>query len=760
MSKRIACGPSGLVMALLVLAGCGGGGGVSSVPPPAPAPTPAPVPTPTPTPTPAPAPVDFQTAEYNRATGLRLANAIPAYQAGSTGRGVTAAVIDSGVNPDSVEFVGRISPASQDVAGSRGLGDDAGHGSAVADVLLGAKNDFVVHGAAFDATLLALRTDTPGSCGTKGDCSHSDTNIARALDIAVTQGARVANISLGGVAANLTLRNAISRATAAGMVIVISAGNDSAADPSQLALIATDPVAHGQVIVAGSYDANKAISSFSNRAGSAAAVYLTALGEGVRAIDQHDASNLIWTGTSFSAPFVSGAVALLAQAFPNLTGAQIVQLLFDSADDLGAAGTDPVYGRGGLDIGRAFAARGSTSLAGSQVAVDLAATSASLSPAMGDAAQKGMGAVVLDGFSRAYAVDFARSIQRAQPRSSLAGTLGQSFRGASLAAGGTMVAVSIADTPGGATVRRLSLSSNEAVRARATAGMIASRIDPRTSIAFGFGQSGASVAGQLVGRSEPAFLVARGPGDLLGFDRQGQRVAMVRRSFGRLGVTASAESGEGLLYQGTPGARDPWFRSPYSLMSLGADRRLGGLRLSGGLTRLTEDRTVLGAHFGPLFGGGASATWFADLRADWRFGPGWSLAAAARQGWTHAAQGGLMSGSTAIRSNAFSFDVAKTGVLGRGDQFAFRIAQPLRVSSGGLGLRLPTSYDYATGAVGYADELLNLSPTGREIDMEASYARMLLGGRMDANLFWRRDPGNFAAAPDDRGAALRWRVDF
>jgi hypothetical protein len=757
MMKRIACGPSGLVMALAVLSGCGGGGGVSSVPPPAPAPTPTPVPTPTPTPT--PPPVNFRTAEYLRSNGLELANAVPAYQAGATGAGVTAAVVDSGVNPNSPEFAGRISGASQDVAGSRGLGDDSGHGTAVSAVLLAAKNNAEIHGMAFDATLLALRTDTPGSCTSTNDCSHSDTNIARALDIAVAQGARVANLSLGGSAANVTLRNAIARATAAGMVIVISAGNDSAANPTDLALIATDPIARNQVIVVGAYDTSRTIADFSNRAGTTSNVFLTALGEDVRAFDQNGTA-FIYAGTSFSAPYVSGAAALLAQAFPNLTGAQIAQLLFDSADDLGAGGTDPVYGRGGLNIGKAFAPRGGASLAGSAVPVDLAASSATLSPAMGDAAQKGMGAIVLDGFSRAYAVDFARSIRRAEPRSSLAGTLGQSFRGASLAAGGTMVAVSIADAPGASAVRRLSLSENEAVRARTTAGMIASRIDPKTSIAFGFGQSGASVAGQLAGRSEPAFLVARNSGDLLGFDRNDQRAAMLRRSVGKVGLTVSAESGEGLLYQGTPGVRDPYFRSPYSLMSLTADRRFGGLRLSGGLSRLTEGRTVLGAHFGPMFGGEGSSSWFADLRADWAFGSGWSVSAAARQGWTSAAGGGLLSGTPVIRSNAFSFDMAKAGVFDGGDQLAFRIAQPLRVSSGGLRLHLPTSYNYQTGAVGYSDELLNIAPTGREIDMEASYARLLFGGRMDANLFWRRDPGNFAAAPDDLGAALRWRVGF
>jgi hypothetical protein len=730
-----------------MLAACGGGGGGGILSTPAPSPAPAPAPTPTPT----PAPTNFRTAEYNRQAGLELANAVPAYQAGATGRGVTAAVIDSGVDANSAEFAGRISSASQDLVSTRGIQDEGGHGTAVSGVLLAAKNDSGIHGVAFDATLLALRTDTPGSCTASDGCSHSDNAIARALDVATAQGARVVNISLGGEGANPTLRTAIGRATAAGIVIVFSAGNDSAADPSDLALIANDPISRGLVLVAGSIDSTKTISSFSNRAGSTASVYVTALGEGVRSFDETGAA-FLFSGTSFSAPFVSGAVALLAQAFPNLTGAQIVQLLLDSADDLGGSGVDSTYGHGALNIGRAFAPRGSTSLAGSAIPVDALSASASLSPAMGDAAQKGMSAVILDSLDRAYEVNLAQQVRRAQPQSGLAGTLSRNWRGTSLSAGGSMVAVSIADTPGGVAMRRLSLSQNQATQARAMAGVIASRIDPLTSVAFGFGQSGASLSGQLNGRVEPAFLVARGPGDLTGFDRTEQRAASVRRAFGSVGITAAAESGDGLLYQGTPGVRDPWLRSPYALMSLSADRRFGGMRIAGGVTRLTEDRTLLGAHFGPLFGGGGSATWFADVRADWTLGS-WSLAASARQGWTG------MAGDT-IRSNAFSFDVVKAGVLDGGDQFALRAAQPLRVASGGLSLNLPVSYDYETGAVAYADQRLNLAPTGREIDVEASYARMMFGGRMDTNIFWRRDPGNFAAAPDDMGAAFRWRVGF
>ena len=703
--------------------------------------------------------MNYRTAEYNRSTGLELANAVPAYQAGATGQGVLAAVIDSGVNPSSVEFSGRIAPASQDVSGTRGLGDDGGHGTAVSGVLLAAKNDSGIHGVAFNSTLLALRTDTPGSCNAAGDCSHSDNAIARALDIATAQGAKVANLSLGGSSANATLRAAIGRATATGMVIVMSAGNDSSDNPSDLAAIATDPLARSQVIVAGSHNAGKTISSFSNRAGTTAQVFVTALGEEVRSFDEAGQA-FLYSGTSFSAPFVSGAVALLAQAFPNLTGAQIVQLLLESADDLGAAGTDGVYGRGALNIGRAFQPRGQASLAGSATPVSLAANQATLSPAMGDAgAQTSMGAVILDGFDRAFVVDFAEQVRNARPQSGLVGALNQPHRGATLSAGTVQVAVSIAAAPGGVATEGLALDRREAVRARATAGMVASRLDPKTSIAFGFGQSAASVAGQLAGHNAPAFLVARGPADALGFDRRGQNAATLHRQFGSIGLTATAESGQGLLYREQPGVRDPYLRSPYALFGLGADRRFGGLRLAGGVSRLVEERTVLGARFGPLFGGGGAVTWLAYLRVGWSPGAGWTLGTAARQGWTRMNAGGLLDAKPLIRSAACSFDAAKTGLFG-GDQIAFRISQPLRVASGGLSVRLPVSYDYGTGAVGYADQRLDLSPEGRELAMEVSYSRLLFGGRLDANLFWRREPGHYVAAPDDLGTALRWQVQF
>ena len=129
--RRIASAHPALGLALF-LAACGGGGGVpftpSQIPPPAPAPTPTPTPNPS-----------FDTAEYRRSSAATFAGALTAYTRGATGAGVKIAVIDSGVDIDSAEFAGRIDAASRDIASTRGVDDQGGHGTSVSAVALAAK---------------------------------------------------------------------------------------------------------------------------------------------------------------------------------------------------------------------------------------------------------------------------------------------------------------------------------------------------------------------------------------------------------------------------------------------------------------------------------------------------------------------------------------------------------------------------------------------------------------------------------------------
>src|SRR3546814_9132240 len=124
------------------------------------------------------------------------------------------------------------------------------------------------------------------------------------MDAAVTKGARVVKGSLGGATPGSSLVTAIGRAADAGVIVVISAGNEGNPKPNDLALVANGASAKNMVISAGSHDAEgTTLSSFSNAAGTGQTHYLVALGNQVQTINQ-DGAAVNATGTSFAAPQV------------------------------------------------------------------------------------------------------------------------------------------------------------------------------------------------------------------------------------------------------------------------------------------------------------------------------------------------------------------------------------------------------------------------------------------------------------------------
>lgn len=754
---------------LILLSACGGGG--DSRPAPTPPPAAPPLPTPTPVPAPTPTPTSFDTAEFRRSDGPLQHGAIAAYDAGATGDGVILGVIDSGLDASSAEFAGRIHPDSNDFAGNRGIGDEGGHGSAVTAVAAGSKNDSGTHGIAFNTEILVLRTDSPGSCAMDDPddpdddgCSHGSGAIASAINQARVSGARVVNISLGGPDLSNTVRNAISNAAAAGVVVVVSAGNEGGATPEGFAAGIADS-GNGHVIIAGSVGASENISSFSNRAGSQADNYLAALGERVRA-DDNAGTAFLWSGTSFSAPQISGAVALLAQAFPNLTGAQIVDLLFTSARDAGDAGTDTTYGRGVLDIAAAFQPQGQTSLAGGQVAVDLTASGGQTSAAMGDAALQGqnVGAIILDGFDRAFALNLAHDLQVAVPEYKLTGALSGDRRNMTASSAGVQIAVNIGRTSVGLIGRdNLTLSDSNARQARMLAASVMTQVSPDMKVAFGFRRTASGLVAQMQGARAPAFLVAPTPTSERGFTGQVQSALAVRREIAGFGLTASAESGsarvdsdERRLDELTGQDRQ---RYRFSGLGFALDRQIGAASLSIAANWLSEGDTILGSRFVDTIGARGAQSWFVDGRAGYDIGSGWRVGASWRQGWTQVDSASLVTGGT-LKTSSFSADISKAGLFSGSDQIAFRFAQPLRVSSGGLNLNLPVGYSYETLQTEFGQRTLNLAPQGRELASELAYATPLWGGYLNTNLFWRQEPGHFEALSDDFGGAVRFQLKF
>lgn len=771
-TNLVACWRSATALAgATLLAACGGGGGgVSPTPPPPITSTPTPVPTPAPTPAPTPTPtgINYNTSEYNRSNGATQMSAISAYDRGGTGAGVTIAVLDSGVDVENPEFAGRIHSASQDATGNgRTIDDSDGHGTSVSGVALAAKNDSGIQGVAFGASLLALRTDSPGSCtGDEDGCQHNDNSLARAIDIALANGSRVINMSLGGSAANSTLRNAIARAAAAGAIVVISAGNDGGPEPDPLALIANDPVARNQVIIAGSVGTaldSTAVSTFSNRAGSGAAHYLAALGYRVRSFDETGTA-FLYSGTSYAAPNVSGAVALLMSAFPNLSAAQVVDILFNSATDAGAPGTDTEYGRGIINLSRAFQPIGATSLPGSEVPVS--ADNATLGGAFGDGAKLGtalQGAVILDGFDRAFAVDLAQTLNATPVQRPLAGRLTDRSRGVSVGTDQRYLFVNL--TPATSTrpwvgLAQMGVDARAADQVRARYGLVASKLDARTRMGFAVGYGAETLLHSIGGaRPDGAFITGASPLVETGFTRRDARSAAVTRQLG--GWSLGIAAGQAKAAAPRRAAFEPTREGRVDTVAVEAGRRVGPLDLKLGLSQMRESDSVLGSWSGPALGFEGAVTRFASAQAWLPLGSGFALGAGARHGWTDARLGhGLVTRADGIRSFGFQFDLAKAGVFGAADRLDFRIAQPLRVSGGRAQLTVPVGYDYATLATAYDTRFTSLAPSGREIDVEAAYSLPLLGGEFGAHLFWRNEPGHVAARSDDVGAALRFSVGF
>jgi hypothetical protein len=694
------------------------------------------------------------------------ANAIAAYNAGATGKGVKLAIVDSGINPNLAEFAGRVDPASGDVAGNRGVSDEGGHGTAVSAVAAAARNDTGTLGVAFDATIISERADSPGSCASADGCEFFDGAIAAGIDDARLAGAKVINLSLGGSPPGNTLLLAMQRAVNAGIIIVISAGNDGedptkGANPDPFAL---SPAVNfpGMVIIAGSVGVDAGggtvntdvISSFSNRAGSGAQYYLMAQGYRDRAPDE-TGTQFLWSGTSFSAPTITGAVALMAQAFPNLSGAEIVSILFQSADDLGAAGTDSVYGRGRLNIAKAFQPIGQTSLADSKMPVSTSANG-DLPPAAGDAKNgQSFGAIILDGYDRAFVLNLARTLQHAEPDRPLSRALQGNVKIAGAAAGPLTIAMTVSerhDLRQGFAVEQAGIGPEDARRARLIAGSAVARLSDRTAVAFGFAEGAKAMERRLNGAQPGAFLIARDIAGDPGFAASRNGSMAVRHQFGGTGVTFSGETGN--VWQ-EPQARTSAYGSPYRFSSLAVDRSFGRNWVSAGVSRLEEKQALLGGRMSNALGGGGANTLFLDVEARHDFGRGWSAGLTARRGWTNFASGKFQTG-------AYGVDFGKTGLFGNSDRLGLRIAQPLRVERGGFAMLLPTAYDYATLSATSSLTRFSLTPSGREIDGELSYGTNLFGGDgwLGGNLFYRRQPGHIANNQDDVGAALRFSLNF
>jgi hypothetical protein len=287
-------------------------------------------------------------------------------------------------------------------------------------------------------------------------------------------------------------------------------------------------------------------------------------------------------------------------------------------------------------------------------------------------------------------------------------------------------------------------------RSKLIAGSAVARIDNETAVAFGFAEGAKAMERLLNGADAGSFLIARDVAGDAGFSASHGASMAVRHQFGGTGVTVSAESGDGWQP-----VQSDLNASPYRWTSVALDRSIGSNSLSLGMSRLVENRSLLGGRMSEALGGGGSSSTFLDAEARHDFGRGWGASLTARHGWTQFAAGSFATG-------AYGLDLRKIGLFGTSDRLGLRFSQPLRVEQGGFAMLLPTAYDYATGSAVTGLRTMSLRPSGREVDTELSYGSGLFGGNawLGGNLFYRRQPGHIADAAPDAGGAVRFTLGF
>ena len=691
----------------------------------------------------------FNTAEFRANYGLANIRAIAAYSAGWEGTGQVIAVIDTGVDVDHIDLDGKILAQSTDIAaGNRAtLNDTFGHGTMVAGVALAERNGTGVHGVAWGANLLAIRADAVNPCPYSA-CFQED-DLAAALNYARTQGARTVNMSLasGGIP-NANFRNALLAATNAGIIVVIAAGNAGGANPEYPARFAADPAYGGLVIAVGATNENDGIATFSNRAGVASANYVVAPGVSI-VTTSNSGGYASANGTSLSAPHVAGAIAVLRERFPTATSAQIVEMLFDTARDLGAAGTDAVYGRGLISLSDALAP-----LSFLWVPVDLGAlveeTELRLGAAFGDGlthATALANVLALDMLGRDFHIDMRGAVLPARD------VRASAFEGAVLRSADRSVASRIGD------FGHWGLSFTDSARLPAT---LAEPDGEDRALRSWWMQSGTEHTqtglyyGAAAGRGAPSILAP------IGF---ASRLTLPQFTLAGTGSGAflSQEMGK------TARLSFAWHRGdgsdPSAATSLGQawlEANVGRVQLALGLGQADEEASLFRSTAAGGFGAFAGTrSQFVTLGGAMPITTGVSAFASLTTGLARPdMENGMLSGWSDVRAASYNVGVRWQDVLTRGDRVGLAFGQPLRVEQAEVDVTVPTALR-ADGSVPSTTRRIDATPSGREMTVELAYDRAVgQAASLATFVSVAREPGHDRDAAPAAFGGVRFSLGF
>ncbi len=570
------------------------------------------------------------------------------------------------------------------------------------------------------------------------------------------------------------------------MVFVFAAGNDGATQTQDVNWSNVGEVEN--LLIVGSVNPNGEISSFSNRPGDACLTMNGKCDVGFRLMDRFlvapgelilvpdgEGGVVRMSGTSFAAPLVSGAAALVQGRWNWLEAGDVASVLLWSARDLGAPGVDPVYGWGMLDVDASFRPfdEGNVYLidgAGNRFSgKELGIVNGRVLSNVPD------GHVVVFEDFRGTFRDFHVSVDDIM--------LSDDDTAAANSAAQEYIADQTGDRAKKSFTQTLSRSGNVMLTAfvapldtgeRASDGEMMFQagfeIEDRAaghSLQFGFGEAAVAFA------DDSGFSFASdhrptsgGVNPVLGFASGGAYMAgdLALSPDTSLRFIASSTRDAHRFANPMTGESTALFTSldAYQASAIGAGVQhalTDAVTVEASYTRLSEDRAMLGAQgLGALSFAGRTATDAVSVGFEAALPMSLSLAGSATMGRT---QGGDASAMITIAdpmvSSAFQVSLQGEGLMTRHDAVRFSLIQPLHVESGALNYTASVVTDRQTGAIGQETQRWALSGE-RTLAGELSYARML--GNAELGVFGRIE-GPQARFDDPQAEAVGGvRVDW
>ena len=300
------------------------------------------------------------------------------YEVGASCR-TTIAIIDTGVDVTHNDLSGKMSglqhrfcdpTAPAALCANEAPQAACNHATRVAGVAAASTNNGLqIAGISWEARILSLRafrtTDCNSDCSDAGGvCGTDDAGVIEGLKYAVslqntaTYGKIVVNMSLGAAGAcGALLATQLAATVAAGIPVVVAAGNDGGAvnQPANCSAAAAVIAAGGGVIPVGATDESGNVASFSSRGAELASYGVVAPGAAVLTTNLSNGT-VNATGTSFSSPHVAGLSALILSAKPSFTAAQVQSTIRGGASVIGTAslGMSPLGTVSGAGLMNAF----------------------------------------------------------------------------------------------------------------------------------------------------------------------------------------------------------------------------------------------------------------------------------------------------------------------------------------------------------------------------------------------------------------------